>query len=100
MCLWELDNDLHVHEDVVGFSQISDISAKTIESVTQDMLIKCCSHWMNKLNNAMMKLAISRRRLWCCDQNLWKKPNDIAAHCYCHALVISAKDSTKASNLL
>ena len=63
MCLWELDNDFYAHEDVVAFSQISDISAKTIESVLQDMLIKCCFHWMNKLNNAMMKLAISRRRL-------------------------------------
>ena len=101
ICFRWIDEYLDCHEDFVGFYQIPNIAASTIESVLKDALTRlqlslndCRGQCYDGASNMLGKKSGVATRI----QKI--QPKAYATHCHCHSLSLSVKDATKGSKIL
>ena len=93
---WISNNDLEVHEDVIGLYAVSDIKASTIVNVIKDALLrlnldirKCRGQCYDGASN------MSGHRSGVAKQLRDEEPRALYLHCHGHALNLAAGDAIK-----
>ena len=88
---WISNNDLEVHEDVIGLYAVSDIKASTIVNVIKDALLrlnldtrKCRGQCYDGASN------MSGHRSGVAKQSRDEEPRALYLHCHAHALNLAA----------
>jgi len=101
ICLRWIDKNMDAQEDFIGFYEIPNIKATTIESVIKDALIRlqlslddCRGQCYDGASNMLGKKSGVATRI----KNI--QPKAIDTHCHCHSLSLSVKDATKGSKVL
>lgn len=101
LCLRFVDDDLEVHEEVIGLHSLESTSADTIVSTVQDVLLRLnlridncrgqCYDGASSMSGS--KSGVSTRIL-----DL--EPRALYTHCYGHALNLATQDALKGSKVM
>ena len=96
-----IDDKMEPHEDFLGFYEIPNIKAETIDKALKDALIRSQlsirdlrGQCYDGASNMLGKTSGVARRI----QEI--QPKALDTHCHCHSLSLSIKDSTKNCPLL
>ena len=101
LCVRWIDKELEAHEDFLGFVNIPNIRADTIEAVIKDVFIRlglsfsnCRGQCYDGASNMLgSKSGVATRILQI-------QPKAHPTHCHGHSLSLGIKDVTKASKIL